>query len=156
MKSRLNYVTAGAALLFLVAGTSARAQTANGWGVAGMYRVVGVTELGPQQVKLSLQLHLINQSPGGIKLTNLAFLPARPVPAEQNRASMRMQPVASSLELQSRIPVDVARDVVVSRQEYLALFHARVLHFQAMTQNAVGTTQTRTIMLLGEPFTRMK
>lgn len=162
MKYRLSYVVAGTALLFLGAGTPAPSQTGNGQ-LFGTYRITevtllgstGVGEPGPQLVKLSLQLHLINRSTKSIKLSNLAFHPMRPVP-EGNSASLRIQPVASLLELPSMTPADITKDVVISRQEYLEYRHARLLHMQATIQNVDGTTQRRMLMLLAEPFTRVK
>ena len=158
MKYRLSYVVAGAVLLYLGSATSAPCQTkgtGNGL-LAGTYRITQVTERGPQQVKLSLQLHLINRSTQSIELSNLAFHPMHPVPGGQNSDSLRIQPVASWLELPSMTPADIANDVVISRQEYLEYRHARLLHLQATIQNADGAVQTQMLVLLAEPFTRVK
>jgi hypothetical protein len=153
-------------LLFLGAGTSAPNQTSNGQlsgtrhitevTVAGTYRITEVTELGPQLVKLSLELHLTNHSTESIELSSLAFHPMHPVPAGQNSASLRVQTAGSLFELPSMTSADISKDVVVSRQEYLEYRHARLLHMQATIQNADGATQTQTLMLIGEPFTRVK
>lgn len=156
MKSKLKCAIAGAALLLLGARTPVSGQTGANAQVAGMYRIVSATDLGPQLAKLSLKLHLINQSADSVRLSNLVFLPARPVPAERNSAALRIQPVAPLLQLRSTAAIDLEKDVVVSRQEYLASRHARVLHFQATIQNADGTTQTQMLMLLAEPFSRAK
>ena len=105
MKYSLSYAVAGAALLLLSAGASAPSQTNGqlfGTGhitevtapeLAGTYRITEVTELGPQLVKLSLELHLTNRSTESVELSSLAFHPMHPVPAGQNSASLRMQPL---------------------------------------------------------------
>ena len=156
MKSRFKRAIAGIAMLLLCAAKVAPSEPGIDPPVAGMYRIVGAVDLGSQQMKLSLQLHLVNQSAENVRLSNLAFLPARPVPAGRNSSALRIQAVSPLVQLRSAAAADLAKDVVVSKQEFIASRHARVMRFQATIVNPDGTTKTQMLMLLAEPFSRVK
>lgn len=155
MRYRLSGLITGAVLL-LSAGTFASSQTADDSQVAGTFRVADVKELGQQQVQLSLQIRLVNQSEGNIRLSNLAFHPSRPVPNVRSSAMLRLQPMVSTIELPSMTPIEISNHVLISRQEYLEYRHVRALHFKTTVQNQDGTSQTQMLTFLPEPFTRVK
>jgi hypothetical protein len=144
------------AVLLVGTGVYASGQTANDSQVAGTFRIADVKELGQQQVQLSLQIRMVNESAGNIRLSNFAFHPSRPVPSARNSAMLRLQPVISTIELPSMTPTEISNNVLISRQEYLEYRHVRALHFKTTVQNQDGTTQTQMLTFLPEPFTRVK
>ncbi|MGD0521131.1 MAG: hypothetical protein ABSA48_07730 [Terracidiphilus sp.] len=152
MRFRVNLVVVAALFLLLNAGRSAQGQASSASVVAGTYHITGVTSINPHEVKLSLQLRLANRSTSGITLTNLVFHSAHPVAGQPNSAPMRLQPIASSLDLKANTAAKLTQDVVTSRQEYLEFTHGRPLHFQATVQNADGTTRTLMLGLRDNPL----
>jgi hypothetical protein len=152
MRFSVNLVVVAALLLFLNTGKSAQGQASNDSIVAGTYHITGVTTINPHEVKLSLLLRLANRSTSGITLTNLVFHSVHPVAVQANGAPLRLQPIASSLDLNANTASYVTQDVVTSRQEYLELTHRRPLHVQATVQSSDGTTRTLMLGLRDNPL----
>jgi hypothetical protein len=139
--------------LFIVAALPAHAAGPNV--IAGRYAVVQTTESGTH-VKLSLQFHLINRSSDSITLSNLVFIPARPISVAPKDNSSTAQQIASSLVLGTQTPVDLTGEIVLSKDEYLHSHHPSSLHFRATILDADGTTRTQTLVLHSDPFTAVK
>ena len=152
MRFRVNLVVVAALFLLLNAGRSVQGQASSDSVVAGSYHITGVTSINPHEVKLSLQLRLTNRSTSGVTLTNLVFHSAHPVAVQPHTAALRLQPITSSLDLKTKTPASLTKDVVTSRQEYLELTHGRPLHVQATVQNADGTTRTLMLSLRDNPL----
>jgi hypothetical protein len=152
MRFRVNLVVVAALFLLLNTGRSAQGQASSDSVVAGMYHITGVTSVNPHEVKLSLQLRLTNRSTSGVTLTNLVFHSAHPVTEKPHSAPLRLQPIASSLDLKAKTGANLTQDVVTSRHEYLELTHGRPLHVQATVQSADGTTRTLMLSLRDNPL----
>jgi hypothetical protein len=152
MRFHVHLVVVAVILLGLNSGKSALGQASNDNVVTGSYHITSVTDVNPQQVKLSLQLRFTTHSANGVTLTRLAFHSAHPVSTKPRSASPFLQPVASSLDLKANAPAKLTQDVLVSRQEYLECSHGRPLHFEASVQSADGTTRTMMFHLHANPL----
>jgi hypothetical protein len=156
VKFRLRCITVSIAALFLTMGTVAYGQTADNHPVAGRYSIVNVENVDSQHVKLSLHLRLLNRTSGDVELANFAFHPTFPVLISRRIPSPQLQTVASSLAMLSRSRVDLTKDVVMSKSEYLRNLHERRLLFQATIQAPDGTIQTQNVVLHADSFKGVK
>jgi hypothetical protein len=160
MKFRWMYLIAATVLQLSIGEAVATGQTTNALPVSGHFGVACATDLGSQQVKLCLQLHLYNSSADSVTLTSLVFHPDRPLVSTQKssalhaqeEAASRSQQVASSLTLASKIATEFSKEVVISASEYQACLHGRPLHFMATQQNEDGSTQTTSLTLHADLF----
>lgn len=156
VKFELRSITVSIAALFLAMGTAMHGQTANKHLIAGMYSIASVENIDSQHVKLSLHLQLFNHTSDDVELVNFVFRPAFPIVTSRRTPLPQLQTIASSLAMPSRNRVEITKDIILSRPEYLVSLHERRLLFQATVQTPDGTTQTQNVVLHASPFTGVK
>ena len=111
---------------------------AGGNEVAGTYRVEGVTDLGPE-MRVTLHIHLINNSANYLSITKVALHDVRPRRnAVETAAWSRLEP---------RHGTTADREFVVSRQEYERWRRGAHPMLQVALQAEGGREVVRTIPL---------
>lgn len=156
MKFGLRSITSFTAAVILTLGTAALGQPAKKPLVAGMYSITNVTNINSQEVELSLQINLFSRTTNSINISTLSFHPRLPVLTAQRTLLPRLQLVASSLALRPGARVNLTKNVIVSRQEYLMSIHGHWLSFVVTVQEPDGTTETQTLMLRANPFMEVR
>ncbi len=133
--ARWSWFSTLALVLLLVGATTVEA---NGYEVAGFYRVEQVTDLGPQ-VRVSLYIRLLNNTSQNVSITRLSLHDAH--------AQGRPSPVPGWTTLQPRQVTTVEKEFVISRSEYQSWSKGARPMLQVALQSAGAHEVARAIPL---------